>query len=69
VKRLKQCSLSGPVTEGEKERSCSWKNPAIKMEEDHIVNNTSDEKHCVLVKTTIWINVKKVKIDNQETKV
>ena len=42
------------------------------MEEDHIVNNPSDEKHTEFLKsiaTPIWINCKKVKIDNQETKV
>ena len=64
MKRLKLCLVSGPIAAGEKERSCPLT--------DHSVNNPSDEKTSVLVKsieTTIRINCEKVKIDSQESKV
>ena len=72
VKRLKHCLVSGSVADGEKERSYSLTKTVIRMEEEDSVNDSSDEKTSVLVKsiaTTIRINLEKVKIDSQETKV
>ena len=48
MKRLKHCSVSGSVADGEKVRSYSLTNPVIRMEEEDSVKDPSDEKTSVL---------------------